>query len=211
MHITDILFFILFYILNCILCILLILRIAHIEHIYLHIACVTVRPWLCPRAIHIIHIFWHYMHTNDDDTIYIFIDIFAYWIDDILCIFCIFVNIFVLIICMLCISCILCISFLYWPYFTYFAYFVYKTHFSVFRCLFPLLLGPPFKGPAVHLPPPTSVTTVLVFVTRSSRKVGWSPNRDWFRCDKRKCFTQRLWESICSLLKKIQPVRFLLH
>ncbi len=59
MHIIDI-FCILLYILNCIFCVLYILHILHIEHIHLHIACV--RPWLCPRAIHIMHIFWHIMH-----------------------------------------------------------------------------------------------------------------------------------------------------
>jgi len=45
-----------------------------------------------------------------------------------------------------------------------------------FQCLslfIPLLLGPPSKGPAVHVPPPTSIATVLTFVTRSSRKVWW--------------------------------------
>ncbi len=42
---------------------------------------------------------------------------------------------------------------LYWLYFTYFACFVYESHLSVFRCLFPLLLGPPSKGPDVHIPP----------------------------------------------------------
>ncbi len=43
------------------MCILYILHIVHIEHIYLHTACV--RPWLCPRAIHIMHILWHIMHV----------------------------------------------------------------------------------------------------------------------------------------------------
>ena len=92
---------------------------------------------------------------------------FAYWIDNILCIFCIFVNIFISNLHIMHIMQIV----LFWSYFTYFAYFEYKSHSSVFRCLFPLLLGPPSKGPAVHVPPPTSIATVLTFVTRSSRKV----------------------------------------
>ena len=29
-----------------------------------------------------------------------------------------------------------------------------------FHCLLPLLLGPPSQGPAVHVPPPTTITTV---------------------------------------------------
>ncbi len=36
---------------------------------------------------------------------------------------------------------------LYLSYSTYFAYFVYETHCSVFRCLFPLLLGPASNAP----------------------------------------------------------------
>ncbi len=92
---------------------------------------------------------------------------FAYWSDNILCIFCIFVNIFHNNLNIMHVLHIV----LFWSYFTYFAYFEYKSHSSVFRCLFPLLLGPPSKGPAVHVPPPTSIATVLIFVTRCSRKV----------------------------------------
>ncbi len=58
----DILFCILFYILNYILYILYNKHIVHVELIYLHIA--WVRPWLCPRAIHIMHIYWHILHIG---------------------------------------------------------------------------------------------------------------------------------------------------
>jgi hypothetical protein len=43
-----------------------------------------------------------------------------------------------------------------------------------FQCLslfIPIIAWPPYKGPAVHILPPTSITTVLAFVTRSSRNV----------------------------------------
>ncbi len=47
------------------------------------------------------------------------------------------------------IFCILCILFYTGHIFTFFAHFVYKPYFSVFRCLFPLLLGPPsIHGPS---------------------------------------------------------------
>ena len=41
-----------------------------------------------------------------------------------------------------------------------------------FHCLLPLLLGPPSQGPAVHVPPPTTITTVCWFIAESSGKVG---------------------------------------
>jgi hypothetical protein len=49
--------------------------------------------------------------------------------------------------------------------------FCVQTHLSVFRCLFPLLLAPPIQGPSCSLTTPTSITTVLAFVTRSSRNL----------------------------------------
>ncbi len=64
----------------------------------------------------------------------------------------------------------------YAPGNTYHAYFLtnYAYYFTyLLTCLFPLLLGPPSKGPAVHVPPPTAIATVLISVTRSSRKVWW--------------------------------------
>jgi hypothetical protein len=35
-----------------------------------------------------------------------------------------------------------------------------KSHSQGFHCLLPLLLGPPTQGLAVHIPPPTTITTV---------------------------------------------------
>lgn len=41
-----------------------------------------------------------------------------------------------------------------------------------FHCLLLLLLGPPSQGPAVHVPPPTTITTVCWFIAESSGKVS---------------------------------------
>ncbi len=91
---------------------------------------------------------------------------------------------------------------LYWSYFTYFAYFVYRTHFSVFRCLFPLLLGPHPRAQLFtyhHIHPSTLFWLLSQEAPGKSADslcmykgiVPFSPNRDCFRCGKRKCFTQR--------------------
>ena len=40
------------------------------------------------------------------------------------------------------------------------------------HCLLQLLLRPPSQGPAVHVPPSTTITTVFRFVTESTIKVS---------------------------------------
>jgi hypothetical protein len=132
MHIIDILFCILFYILNCILCILYILQIVHIEPTYLHIAS-GYAPSNAPGNTYHVYFLTYYAYYFSYLLTY-----FAYRIDNILCIFCIFVNIFLNNLHIMHIMHIV----LFWSYFTYFAYFEYKSHSSVFRFLFPLLLGP---------------------------------------------------------------------
>ena len=42
----------------------------------------------------------------------------------------------------------------------------------IFHCLLPLLLGPPSQGPAVYVPPPTTITTACWFIAASSGKVS---------------------------------------
>ena len=66
--------------------------------------------------------------------------------------------------------CIFCI--LYPAYCAYCAYSGWKSLSLGFHCLLPLLLGPPSQGPAVHVPPPTTITTVCWFIAESSGKVG---------------------------------------
>ena len=39
--------------------------------------------------------------------------------------------------------------------------------------LLPLLLVPPCEGPAVNVPPPTTIAAVMGFIAGSSWKVGW--------------------------------------
>ncbi len=57
-------------------------------------------------------------------------------------------------------------------HFTYYAY--PKMAFSrVFICLFQSLFGSPSQGPAVDVPPPTSVLAVFCSITRSAWKVCW--------------------------------------
>ncbi len=46
-------------------------------------------------------------------------------------------------------------------YCKYCAYPGYKSHSQGFHSLLPLLLGAPTQGPAVHVPPPTTITTVV--------------------------------------------------
>ena len=46
-------------------------------------------------------------------------------------------------------------------------------HFLLGQCL---LLGPPWQGPAVHIPPPTSVTAALCLITTCARKVSRFPS-----------------------------------
>jgi hypothetical protein len=43
---------------------------------------------------------------------------------------------------------------------------------SGLHCLLLLLLGSPSQGPAVHVPPPTTITTVRWFIAGSSGKVS---------------------------------------
>ncbi len=88
---------------------------------------------------------------------------FAYRMASILCIFCI----------LFCIFDAYYFAFSY-AYSAYCAYSTYCTLHIVhivhildekslspgFHCLLPLLLGPPSQGPAVHVPPPTTITTV---------------------------------------------------
>ncbi len=57
-------------------------------------------------------------------------------------------------------------------YCAYCAYSGWKSHSLGFHCLLPLLLGPPSQGPAVHVPPPTTITTVCWFIAESSGKVS---------------------------------------
>ena len=52
-----------------------------------------------------------------------------------------------------------------------------------FHCLLPLalLLGPPSQGPAVHVPPLTTITTVCWFIAESSGKVScFSTHGKWY-------------------------------
>ena len=48
-----------------------------------------------------------------------------------------------------------------------------KPGIRVYPCLFPLLLVPPCEGPAVDVPPPTTIAAVMGFIAGSSWKVGW--------------------------------------
>ena len=80
-------------------------------------------------------------------------------------------------------------------YFAYFAYYfelhiLHILHINIFCILYiymsrkqpwsivspsllPLLLVSPFEGPAVYVPPPTSIATVMGFITGSSWEIGW--------------------------------------
>ena len=52
-----------------------------------------------------------------------------------------------------------------------------------FHCLLPLalLLGPPSQGPAVHVPPLTTITTVCWFIAERSIKVScFSTHGKWY-------------------------------
>ena len=84
-------------------------------------------------------------------------------------------------------SCILCI--LSWINFVHIVHIVHitihivhildeKSHWQGFHCLLPLLLGPPSQGPAVHIPPPTTITTVSWFIAESSGKVSCFSTED---------------------------------
>ena len=69
------------------------------------------------------------------------------------------------------ISNILCI--LYWSIFCIFYIFSVKILAPAFHSLLTLLLGSPSQGPAIYVPPPTSITTVRWSVAWCSRKVCW--------------------------------------
>ncbi len=177
MHIIDISFCILFYIFNCILCILYIMHIVHIEHIYSHIVCV--RPWLCPSAIHIMHIFWHIMH--------IILHIYWYILHIGSMTYCAYPT-------------FLLTYFLKFAYFAYNAYRFYAGHilhnnaYCIFyvRCLFPLLLDPPSKVQLftyLHLHPSPLFWLLSQEAPGKSADslcmskgiVPFSPNKDCFR------------------------------
>ena len=63
--------------------------------------------------------------------------------------------------------CILCpfkLCILYNAYCAYCAYSGWKSHSQGFHCLLSLLLGRPSQGPAVPVPPPTTITTVCRWI-----------------------------------------------
>ena len=118
---------------------------------------------------------------------------FAYRITCILCIFCILLYIFDAYYFAYsyaysayfrrCILCILCI--LNYAYCAYSAYSGWKKSQGNqgFHCLLPLalLLGPPSQGPAVHVPPLTTITTVCWFIAERSIKVScFSTHGKWY-------------------------------
>ncbi len=141
-----------------------------------HIGCI----FFCIFVLHIMHIVWnayflYLLHILHIVCKKIYIS------------FCIFLCI---------LFCILCI--LFWCLHTYFvhnihifmhAYCAYSAYCNmhilhivhihnekcldpVFHCLMPLLLGPPSEGPAVYVPPPTTITTACWSITASSGKVS---------------------------------------
>ena len=59
------------------------------------------------------------------------------------------------------------------------------------HCLFQLLLGPPSQGPAVHVPPSTTITTVRRFITESTRKVSRFSSHGEGYCPGRAHWNQR--------------------
>ncbi len=86
---------------------------------------------------------------------------------------------------------------------------------SVFRCLFPLLFGPPTHPRAqlftyYHLHPSSLFWLLSQEGPGKSADslcmykgiVPFSPNRDCFRCGKRKCFTQNSENPSALCLKK---------
>ncbi len=100
--------------------------------------------------MHITHILHIILHIG-----YILICILS-------CILCILSNMHIVHIkhIVICILCILCI---FW---------IKKVIIRGFHRLLPLLLGPPSQGPAVYVPPPTTITTVCWFIAESSGKVS---------------------------------------
>ena len=110
------------------------------------------------------HIFWHIMHN----VLHIYwhilhIGMITY------CAYSAYLLTYSLVICILC---ILCIQF-YFGHILHILHILSTSLIAVSFVVYSVLLGPPSKGPAVHVPPPTSIATVLTFVTRSSRKVWW--------------------------------------
>ncbi len=99
---------------------------AYCVHIYLHIACV--RPWLCPRAIHIMRIFWHIMH--------IILHIYWHILPIGSMIYCAY-SVYLLTYCFNIFHIMHIMHIIFILVIFYIAYFVYITHFSVFGCLFP--------------------------------------------------------------------------
>ena len=59
------------------------------------------------------------------------------------------------------------------------------------HCLLQLLLGPPSQGPAVHVPPSTTITTVRRFITESTRKVSRFSSHGEGYCPGRAHWNQR--------------------
>jgi hypothetical protein len=108
----DILFCILFYILNCILCILYILHIVHIDPIYLHIASGYAPIYAPGNTYHAYYLTYYAYYLT------YLLTYFPYWIDNIQSIYCIFVNIFLSNLHIMHIMPIV----LFWSYFTYFVY-----------------------------------------------------------------------------------------
>ena len=111
----------------------------------------------------------------------------AYWQDCILCIFCHMLHIiYILIYILFCISCIFKINM------------PMPKHRDNLKCLSPgqhcllqLLLSPPSQGPAVHVPPSTTITTVFWFVTESTIKVSRFSSHGEGYCPGRAHWNQR--------------------
>ena len=116
-----------------------------------------------------------------------FVAYLIYWQECILCIICHILHItFILIYIVFCIFCI----------------FMINMHMPMDRdnlkclspgqhCLLQLLLGPPSQGPAVHVPPSTTITTVRRFITESTRKVSRFSSHGEGYCSGRAHWNQR--------------------